>query len=764
MHKSMLLKAIPPLCVIVWCLSCGALAHASPAETASDVGEQHIAVGSLDLAIILIYLVGIVALGCWAGMKRRGQQGSDYFLAGKSLKWPVIGLALFATNISTIHLVSFAQNGFTSGLTYGNFEWMAAFTLVVLSLFFAPFYLRSNVATLPDFMEKRYSRGSRDYLAVLSIFSAIVVHIGFSLHTGAIVLEGTVLPVFIDNPEQYHGATILAMCGITAIYTIVGGLLAVVLTESIQTIVLLVGSFCITVIGLHMIGGWGELTGSVHPVNLSMLRAGNDPTGITWYAVFLGYPVLGVWYWCTDQTIVQRVLGAEDENHARVGPLFAGFIKILPVFLFVLPGVVCLGLVNKGGIPPLPVNAEGLPMTERTYTHMIKTMLWPGMQGVVIAAMLAALMSTVSGALNSIATLFSYDIYKRFKPAADDRRLVRVGRIATFVAMCVAVLWSMGIGQLGETIFQAMVDVFPVVAPPTAVVFLWGVFWRRTSAKASLWTLVGGSVVGLIIYALKMLDDFHIIELDDINTHLASFMAINSLFKAFILFMAESVFIVVVSLVWPHEHTAESESLVWRSPLDALRGENIWRGLLDYRVLSVVLVLTMVALYWGFSSSVTYYPVAGRVTLAGKPVLGATVILDTDDDTLDAALSTGTSGTFQFATKQRAGGAPAGTRYRVSVVPDRHFIVRMEDEKPATIAEVLESIPARVDVQERVRAGKRQIVIGSGPQQTVREFPAGENVELLRATDIPDRYQQLDTAGIEITVTPERDDYSLVLP
>jgi SSS family solute:Na+ symporter len=237
--------------------------------------------------------------------------------------------------------------------------------------------------------------------------------------------------------------------------------------------------------------------------------------------VFLGYPVLGVWYWCTDQTIVQRVLGAKDENHARVGPLFAGFIKILPVFLFVLPGVVCLGLVNNGAIPPLPVHADGSPITERTYTHMIKTMLWPGMQGVVIAAMLAALMSTVSGALNSIATLWSYDIYKRFRPAADDRHLVRVGRIATFVAMCVAVLWSMGIGGLGETIFQAMVDVFPVVAPPTAVVFLWGVFWRRTSARASLWTLIGGSVVGLVIYTLKMLDDFRVIELDNINAHLA---------------------------------------------------------------------------------------------------------------------------------------------------------------------------------------------------------------------------------------------------
>ena len=736
-------------------LGAGLVAACAGAGFASEPGalsgDQGVQIGGLDLAIILVYLVGIVALGCWAGIRRKEAKGSDYFLASKSLTWPLIGLALFATNISTIHLVSFAQNGYTSGLTYGNFEWMAAFTLVILSLFFAPFYLRSNVTTLPDFMEKRFSRGSRDYLALLSIFSAIVVHIGFSLHTGAIVLEGTVLQNFVANPERYHWATILAMCGITAIYTIVGGLLAVVLTESIQTVVLLVGSFCITVIGFNLIGGWADLKASVHPVNLSMLRAGNDPTGITWYAVFLGYPVLGVWYWCTDQTIVQRVLGAKDENHARVGPLFAGFIKILPVFLFVLPGVVCLGLVNRGLIPDLPTRADGSPMTERTYTHMIKTMLWPGMQGVVIAAMLAALMSTVSGALNSIATLCSYDVYRRFKPEADDRHLVRVGRIATFAAMCVAVLWSMGIGKLGETIFQAMVDVFPVVAPPTAAVFLWGVFWRRTSSRAALWTLVGGSLVGLVIYAVKMLDDFHVIELDDVNTHLASFMAINSLFKAFLLFVAESVFIVVVSLIWPHEHTAESRTLVWDSPLDAMRSEHTWRGLLDYRVLSIVLVVTMAWLYWAFSSTVTYYPVSGQVTLNGRPVVGAKVILDTDDDTLDAALTTGLDGRYRFATDQRAGGAPAGTPYRVRIIPDRDYLVRRTDGA----VEVLAWMPAGTDVERRDRDGKTIFLLETQPEPQTVEVAAGANVEVLRATAIPPRYRDFASSGLAFAVAAE---------
>lgn len=663
-----MVKRLFPLLVVTCWSCCGSWAEAGAAESPSGAHQQQVEVGGLDLAIILGYLVGIVGLGCWAGMRRRNQQGSDYFLAGKSLRWPVIGLALFATNISTLHLVSFAQNGYTSGLTYGNFEWMAAFTLVILSLFFAPFYLRSKVATLPDFMEKRYSRGSRDYLAVLSIFSAIAVHIGFSLLTGAIVLEGTVLSTFVDHPEQYRLWTIIGMCGVTALYTIVGGLLAVVLTESIQTVVLLVGSICITVIGYRMIGGWGPLTDAVHPVNMTMVRSSVDPTGITWYAVFLGYPVLGIWYWCTDQTIVQRVLGAKDENHARIGPLFAGFIKILPVFLFVLPGIICLGLVDTGKIEGLPKLADGSPNTEQTYTHMIKTLLSPGIRGVVIAAMLAALMSTVSGALNSIATLFSYDIYKRWKPDTEDRRLIWVGRMATFVAMCVAIAWTMGISTLGTTIFQAMVNVFPVVAPPTAVVFVWGVFWRGTSAKAALWTLVGGSILGLIIYALGMLDSKGILDAEKISPHFAAFLAINGLFMSFILFVVESVGIFVLSLVFPHQHTAESEALVWKSPLEALRAEDAWRGVLDFRVLSAVLVVVMIGLYVAFSSSVTYYPVGGVVTMGGEPVAGAVVYLDAEDNRFDAALRTDKDGQYQYATEERAGGAPAGTQYRVRIV------------------------------------------------------------------------------------------------
>jgi len=257
-------------------------------------------IGLPDTAIIVAYIVGILALGCWAGLRRRGRDRADeYFLAGKTLRWPVIGLALFATNISTVHLVSLAEEGYTNGLAYGNFEWMAPFTLIVLALFFAPFYIRSGVATLPDFLEKRYSRASRDWLAVLSIVSAIFIHIGFSLYTGAVVLEG-----MFGVPILY---SIIVVACLTGLYTIIGGLMAVVVTESIQTLILLSGAICITAVGYSRIGGWEGLSASVEPIQLSMLRTKAEFPELPWYSVFLGYPVIGLWYWCADQTIVQRV-------------------------------------------------------------------------------------------------------------------------------------------------------------------------------------------------------------------------------------------------------------------------------------------------------------------------------------------------------------------------------------------------------------------------------------------------------------------------
>ncbi len=291
-------------------------------------------ISPLDIAVIVLYLAGIVGIGCYAGLRNRKEGGANrYFLAAHSLRWPSIGMALFATNISCLHLVSLAQAGYDNGLLMGNFEWMAAFMLILLALVFVPFYMRAKVATLPDFLEKRYNRACRDWLAVVSMAAAVVFHIAFPLAAGWVVLHG------VFGIEKW--TCVFLMCGLTAIYTVVGGLAAVVVTETIQAVVLIAGAAIITAFAYAKAGGWDGLVETLRAadetVRLSVMRSPAVEKEFPWYAILLGYPVLGIWYWCADQTIVQRVLGAWDENHARTGPLFCAAIKVLPPFFYATP-------------------------------------------------------------------------------------------------------------------------------------------------------------------------------------------------------------------------------------------------------------------------------------------------------------------------------------------------------------------------------------------------------------------------------------------
>ncbi|MBN1126370.1 MAG: sodium:solute symporter [Sedimentisphaerales bacterium] len=530
-------------------------------------------ISGMDLFIIVAYLVFVVGLGCWSGLRnRKDSEGKDYFLAGRTLRWHVIGLALFSTNISTVHLVSLAEQGYKNGLAYGNFEWMAAFTLILLALFFAPFYIRARVSTLPDFLEKRYNKACRNWLAGMSIVSAIFIHIGFSLYAGAVVLRG----LFGIN----IWTSIIVTAVLTGVYTIIGGLMAVVITESVQTIILLTGAICLTVISYVKAGGWGGIAEMVEPVKLTVLRPHGDASGLPWYAVFLGYPIIGIWYWCTDQTIVQRVLGAKDENHARVGALFAGFIKILPVFIFVFPGLICLALIRQGAVP------GDLTDPADTYSFMITHLLPKGLTGIVAAALLAALMSTVSGALNSIATLFSFDLYKQLRPHTPNEKLVFVGRIVTFIGMLLAIAWSPLVGRY-ETIFDGIIAMICYLSPPITVVFMAGVFWKRATSGGAFAALIVGSLLGLIVFFLDLFKE-------------ATGWNIPSMMASFYLAVICSIVLIVVSLLRPEDLTTEKTTLIWDRPLDCLKARG-WPGIGDYRVLSAILFVVMVVLYILFS-------------------------------------------------------------------------------------------------------------------------------------------------------------------
>ncbi len=544
---------------------------------------------NIDLIISAVYFLVIVAIGLWTGLKKKtvttGNASSDYFLAGQSLKWPMIGLALFATNISCLHLVSLAQSGFDNGLLSGNFEWMASFTLILLSLFFVPFYIRSKVATLPDFLEKRYNRACRDWLAFISIISAVVIHIAFSFLAGGIVLKT------LFGVDMYTSVMVIAF--FTGLYTIIGGLRAVVVTESIQTIVLLTGAVVITVICYNKVGGWDEITNTLQAKGeldkLSMLKPSDDPGGMPWYAIFLGYPVLGIWYWCADQTIVQRVLGAKDENHARLGSLFCGFIKILPVFIFVLPGLMAYILAQKGMFDISFIQSIGPDGTLSTdskavYTLMITQLVPKGLVGVLAAALLSGLMSQISGALNSISTLFSYDLYKRFKPEAGDRQLVRIGRISAAFAL-VASIGLLPLLNRYESLFNGINDIIAHIAPPITTVFLLGIFWKKASAKSAQYTLWFGSLLGASVFVLNKL-------------YPSTFIGqIPFLMMAFYLLCACVFIQVLLSYVFPVEHTSVSDVLYWKSPLDPLSSKG-WSGIGNYKFLSLVLLVMMILLYW----------------------------------------------------------------------------------------------------------------------------------------------------------------------
>ncbi|MCP5534845.1 MAG: sodium/solute symporter [Akkermansiaceae bacterium] len=624
--------------------------HPLIANAATDAGK----IATLDVVIIVAYLLGIVGIGLYAGTvmkKKKAQAGAgesrDYFLAGGTLKWPMIGLALFATNISCVHLVSLAQSGFDTGLLNGNFEWMAAFTLILLSLFFAPFYIKSKVATLPDFLEKRYNRPCRDMLAVFSLVSAVIVHIGFSFLTGGIVLHE------IFGVNIY--VAIIAIAALTAVYTIVGGLLAVVLTETIETVVLLIGASIISYIAYQKMGGWSAMTDVLQQANelgeteghrLSMLRPAGDPDGMPWFAILLGYPVLGIWYWCADQTIVQRVLGAKDQNHARVGPLFAGIVKIIPVFIFVLPGLLAFTLFKTGkldmsqSIKPDIVDVRvayaqdkfkidqatydslqaagvlshkqqrhltidlktaqeknlldagtiasarefGKPVyeTKGVYTAMITQLLPVGLKGVIIAALIAALMSTVSGALNSISTLTAFDLFKRFKPDTPDHKLVFVGRIAAGAALVLAI----GLVPLllkKESIFIALNQIIAHIAAPVTCVFLLGVFWKKANALSAQWTMIIGALAGVITYGF------------DTASHITG----GFMMMAFYLFVFCVVVQVVITYATGQAVPESSAKLCWDSPLDPIRQPG-WKGIGNYKFLSVLLLVIMTVLYYIF--------------------------------------------------------------------------------------------------------------------------------------------------------------------
>jgi SSS family solute:Na+ symporter len=557
----------------------------------------------IDTLVLLGYMFGITAFGIWVGF-RKNASSEQYFLANKSLGWFTIGAAIFTSNISTIHLVGLAAGGASNGLVIGNFEWMACFTLMLLALIFAPFYIKSGVYTLPEFMERRYCPSARTFLAVIGILGALLIHIGISLFAAAKVFQS-----FLGISMM---TTIIGLSIFTVIYTALGGLKAVVMTENIQACLLMFGAALVTVLGIMALPDAGihnlaTFKAAVNPGQLSMLQPVVNAQGnfseYSWLAVILGYPILGIWYWCADQTLVQRVLAAKTVKDGQNGALFAGFLKITPVFLMVLPGAIGYVLWQKG--------AFALPLIEGTSKYDYNTMLPMminylvpvGLKGLLAAGMAAALMSTIAAALNSCATLISMDIVKRSRPDMPDARVVGIGRITTGVVMVLAILWSTQGDQFG-TIFEAINKIPMTFAPAVTTVLLLGLVWKRGNWQAAMTTLYVGSIVGVIYFVLDMpavgkmiLGGTAQAEFAGLVTDTVQGLGIPFMLVGPVIAVLCIVIYIVTSLLTPAMDKAVVAKVCWDHPLAFLRGRIT--GLGDPRIVTLILgVVVGVLYYW----------------------------------------------------------------------------------------------------------------------------------------------------------------------
>ncbi len=481
---------------------------------------------TLDWVVIALYFAVILGVAWWVAWRRKATHASPagYFLAGRDVGWLVVGAALFAANIGSEHLVGLAGTGYDSGVAVGQFEVLASLILLVLGWLFVPFYLRSGVYTMPEFLERRYSAPARWYLAVVTIIGYVLTKISVTLYAGGVVYE------VLLGGGFWTGALVIVVA--TGVYTVLGGLRAVLYTEALQTIVLVGGAVLVTVAGLAALGGWGALRGAVAPAFFDMWQPATHPS-FPWTGILFGAPILGVWYWCTDQFIVQRTLSARGIDDARRGTIFAGYLKLLPLFIFVIPGVVAAALVANGKL--------ALARPDHALPEMIRTLLPVGVRGLVVAGFLAALMSSLSAVFNSCSTLITLDVYRKIHPTASEQRLVTVGKLTTVFLVGLGLAWIPFMKYISSQLYVYLQSVQAYISPPIAAVFLLGVFWKRVNGTGAIASLLTGFALGLARLVLELNKS----ALDGLPRWYAD---INFLHFAVLLFVVCAAVLVVVSL------------------------------------------------------------------------------------------------------------------------------------------------------------------------------------------------------------------------
>ena len=536
--------------------------------------------GTLDWTIVGLYFVANTAICVWCALQKE-KNTADYFLASRSAGWFLIGSSIFASNIGAEHLIGLAGSGANSGMAFSHWE-LHSYLVLVLGWVFAPFYLRARVFTTPEFLERRYNPATRTTLSLIFLFAYVLTKASVTIFAGAFAIQTILgyqtidLPIFGATDFFWFSAMFLVV--ITGVFVVLGGMKSVLWTEAMHVPVLLTGSIVLLFVGLHQIGGMDALK-SANPETFSVWRPLSttaathgfpgflfDPGETPWLGVLLCSPIIGLWYWCTDQYIVQRVLTARGLQEARRGTIFAAYLKLAPVFIFLLPGMIAVALFKQGtpGFESIGTSPQG------AFPVLVSNLLPIGLRGLVLAGMLSALMSALASLFNSTATLFTVDFYKRLRPESSEQHLVTVGRIATAAVIVLGMLWIPFLQHLGG-LYSYLQLVQSLIAPSIAAVFMLGIFSSRVTPKAGLYGLAGGFGIGLLRLILQAM---HGLKGTTYPGPIQAFVDINWLYFSFLLFAFTCLVIVVVSSFTPKAPAEQIAGLTWKSVTAAQTAED----------------------------------------------------------------------------------------------------------------------------------------------------------------------------------------------
>lgn len=530
---------------------------------------------ALDWLTIGIYFAVLLGIAIWV-IRRRENNTADYFLAGKNVGWFVVGASIFASNIGSEHVVGLAGAGAGNKLPMLIYE-LHAWVVLILGWVFLPFYQRAGVFTMPEFLEKRFDQRSRWILSIFSIAAYVLTKISVTIYAGGVVVSALL------GIDFWTGA--IATLVLTGLYTVLGGMRAVVYTEALQAVVLIVGAAALTLIGLDHVGGWESMKATVTPAYLNMWRPASD-LDFPWPTLLISSSIVGIWYWCTDQYIVQRTLTAKNLKEGRRGTIFGALMKLLPVFLFLIPGVIALTLKMRGELH--------WDTPDQAFPVLMSNLLPAGLRGLVAAGLLAALMSSLASVFNSVSTLFTIDIYKKLHPLTPEKKLVRTGQIATLIVVMVGIIWIPIMSNISGVLYEYLQSVQTYIAPPIAAVFIMGIFYKRINAQGAFVTLIMGLLLGFSRIFLEIISDSFTPGslLHTLGT--ISYLSFGAWF-----FLLCVVTVVVVSWATPKPEEVQIENLTFQTITDEERKKSRSAlSIIDIALSLLVIFVVLAVMMW----------------------------------------------------------------------------------------------------------------------------------------------------------------------